>query len=150
MTQANKPSLPTKKKKGRLKEYRWPIAGVLFLLLLLAAFVIRLPYYIEMPGTAEDIRSVMTVDGKMDTKSGSYDFVTVAVKEATPADLIYAWATPFTDIYSAKDSVSLVGHRCQNRLSVNHRNANGFIISVLGGFEQLPIDNAKLRIDFFR
>ena len=52
MTQANKPSLPTKKKKGRLKEYRWPIAGVLFLLLLLAAFVIRLPYYIEMPGTA--------------------------------------------------------------------------------------------------
>ena len=103
MTQANKPSLPTKKKKGRLKEYRWPIAGVLFLLLLLSAFVIRLPYYIEMPGTAEDIRSVMTVDGKMDTKSGSYDFVTVAVKEATPADLIYAWATPFTDIYSAKD-----------------------------------------------
>ena len=103
MTQANKPSLTPKKKKGRLKEYRWPIAGVLFLLLLLAAFVIRLPYYIEMPGTAEDIRSVMTVDGKMDTKSGSYDFVTVAVKEATPADLIYAWATPFTDIYSAKD-----------------------------------------------
>ena len=82
MTQANKPSLTPKKKKGRLKEYRWPIAGVLFLLLLLAAFVIRLPYYIEMPGTAEDIRSVMTVDGKMDTKSGSYDFVTVAVKEA--------------------------------------------------------------------
>jgi len=33
-----------------------------------------------------------------------------------------------TDIYSAKDSVSLVGHRCQNRLAVNHRNANGFII----------------------
>ena len=91
MTQANKPSLTPKRKKGRLKEYRWPIAGVLFLLLLLAAFVIRLPYYIEMPGTAEDIRSVMTVDGKMDTKSGSYDFVTVAVKEATPADLIYAW-----------------------------------------------------------
>ena len=48
---------------------------------LLAAFVIRLPYYIEMPGTAEDIRSVMTVDGKMDTKSGSYDFVTVAGKK---------------------------------------------------------------------
>ena len=65
MTQANKPSLPTKKKKGRLKEYRWPIAGVLFLLLLLAAFVIRLPYYIEMPGTAEDIRSVMTVEKRI-------------------------------------------------------------------------------------
>ena len=103
MTQANKPSLTTKKKKGRLKEYRWPIAGVLFLLLLLAAFVIRLPYYIEMPGTAEDIRSVMTVDGKIDTKSGSYDFVTVAVKEATPADLIYAWMTPFTDIHSKQE-----------------------------------------------
>ena len=73
------------------------------LLLLLAAFVIRLPYYIEMPGTAEDIRSVMTVDGKMDTKSGSYDFVTVAVKEATPADLIYAWVTPFTDIHSEQE-----------------------------------------------
>ena len=56
MTQANKPSLTPKKKKGRLKEYRWPIAGVLFLLLLLAANVIRIHYYIEMQGTEEDIR----------------------------------------------------------------------------------------------
>ena len=72
------------KKKKRTIE-RIPMADCRrsFLALLLATFVIRLPYYIEMPGTAEDIRSVMTVDGKMDTKPGSYDFVTVAVKEAT-------------------------------------------------------------------
>ena len=55
MTQANKPSLTPKKKKGRLKEYRWPIAGVLFFAPFASCFVIRLPYYIEMPGTAEDI-----------------------------------------------------------------------------------------------
>ena len=38
MTQANKPSLTTKKKKGRLKEYRWPIVGVLFLAPLASCF----------------------------------------------------------------------------------------------------------------
>ncbi len=70
MTQAGmKPSLPLQKK-GRLKA--WPIAGVLALHHLFCSLLfIRLPYYIEMPGTAKIFDRCMTVDGKMDTKSGS-------------------------------------------------------------------------------
>ena len=56
-----------------------------------------------MPGSSEDIRQVMRVNQKNDEASGSYDFVTVAVKQATFSDIVYAWVTPFTDIYSAKD-----------------------------------------------
>lgn len=36
-------------------------------------------------------------------KKGSYNFVTVGIQHATLAHLVYAWLTPFTDIYSAKD-----------------------------------------------
>ncbi len=69
MTQANKPKLDTKKKRTIEKIPVATIAGVLFLLTLLAAFGSSPSYYIEMPGTAEDIRSVMTSGWKMDAKS---------------------------------------------------------------------------------
>jgi len=60
-------------------------------------------HYIEVPGGAEDIRKVLLVDNKADKEAGSYNFVTVGVEQATFAHLVYAWLTPFTDIYSAKD-----------------------------------------------
>ena len=69
----------------------------------IAALYVRLPYYIEVPGGAEDVRQVLLVDNKADKEAGSYNFVTVGVEQATFAHLVYAWLTPFTDIYSAKD-----------------------------------------------
>ncbi len=91
MTQANKPSLTTKRKKGRLKEYRWPITGMFFSKLLLAAFVIRLH---RLKCQERRRHSIRYDSGWKMIPSQDFDFVTVAVKEATRADLIYAWATP--------------------------------------------------------
>ena len=63
------------------------------------SILVPLPYYIEVPGGAEDIRKVLTVDGKEDQAPGSYNFVTVGIQHATFAHLVYAWLTPFTDVY---------------------------------------------------
>lgn len=68
------------------------------------ALVYPLPYYIEMPGGAYDIREVLRVDNKEDEQKGSYNFVAVTVSQATAAQLLYAWLTPFTDISSAEET----------------------------------------------
>ena len=64
------------------------------------AFVVPLPYYIEVPGGSEDIRQVLKVNDTEDKEAGAYHFVTVGVQHATLAHMIYAWLTPFTDIRS--------------------------------------------------
>ena len=89
--------------KPRNKLKKWPIIAIAGLILLFLSFVVPLPYYIEVPGGAADVRQVLRVDNKEDKEKGSYNFVTVGIQHATFAHLVYAWLTPFTDIYSAKD-----------------------------------------------
>lgn len=85
------------------KKTRWPIYVIIALIATFIAFTVPLPYYIEIPGTAEDVRRVLQVDNKQDQEPGAYQFVTVGVQHARLAHLIYAWLTPFTDIRSAKE-----------------------------------------------
>ncbi|KHD45241.1 SepM family pheromone-processing serine protease [Streptococcus hongkongensis] len=61
-----------------------------------------LPYYIEKPGGAYDIRSVLQVNNQKDKAKGSYNFVAVSVSHATFAQILYALVTPFTEISSAE------------------------------------------------
>jgi len=85
------------------KKTRWPIYLIIGLIITFIAFTVPLPYYIEVPGTSEDIRKVLQVNNQSDQEEGSYQFVTVGVKHARMVDLVYAWLTPFTDIRSAKE-----------------------------------------------
>lgn len=73
---------------------------LLFVALIYALFVPFGTYYLEMPGGAYDIRSVLTVKDKSDDAEGSYNFVAVTVSRATLAQMAYAALTPFTDITS--------------------------------------------------
>ena len=86
------------------KKTRWPLYVILALVLTFLAFVVPLPYYIEVPGGAEDIRQVLKVNETEDTEAGAYQFVTVGIRHATLSHLVYAWLTPFTDIRSAKET----------------------------------------------
>ena len=87
----------------KISIYKWPIIIFSSLILLAASLTVPLPYYIEVPGAAEDIRKVLLVDNKEDKEAGAYEFVTVGVQRATFAHLVYAWLTDFTDIYSAEE-----------------------------------------------
>lgn len=95
---------PKRKHKSLLGLLKWWIIGFAFLLLVLASLVVRLPYYLEMPGGAYDIRSVLKVNKKADKAKGSYNFVAVSVSQATPAQVLYAWLTPFTELSSKEET----------------------------------------------
>lgn len=62
------------------------------------AVFFQLPYYIESPGGASDIRSVLTVNHQEDSQSGSYNFVYVQVRPATAVQLLLASIDPHSDI----------------------------------------------------
>lgn len=88
-----------------LKKHKWFWA--LSAVLLFVAYALMVPfgsYYLEMPGGAYDIRSVLTVKDQPDDADGSYNFVAVTVSRATLAQMAYAWLTPFTDISSEEET----------------------------------------------
>lgn len=62
-----------------IKKFKWWLIGFVALLFLLLTLFFPLPYYIEMPGGAYDIRSVLTVNGKKDKEKGAYQFVVVSL-----------------------------------------------------------------------
>lgn len=81
---------------------RW-IAIICVSIFLLLASVIPLPYYIEMPGSTENVSKMISVDKTPVVDKGSLNLTTVSVMQATGASLIYAAVTNFTDVYSKKD-----------------------------------------------
>ncbi|MGT2934335.1 SepM family pheromone-processing serine protease [Streptococcus castoreus] len=101
-----------------IKKIKWWLISLFVLVALLVALFFPLPYYIEMPGGAYDIRSVLKVNGKEDKKKGSYHFVAVSLSRATLAQLIYAWLTPFTEISSAENTTG--GYSDADYLRINH------------------------------
>lgn len=74
------------------------ISLVLSTLLLWGAVFFQLPYYIESPGGATDIRSVLTVNNQEDDQAGSYNFVYVQVRPATAVQLLLASLDSHSDI----------------------------------------------------
>ena len=77
------------------KKTRWPLYLIIGLIITFIAFTVPLPYYIEVPGTSEDIRKVLQVNNQPDQEEGSYQFVTVGVKHARMVDLVLCLANSF-------------------------------------------------------
>lgn len=87
-----------------IKKFKWWLVGLVGLMTVLGIFFLPLPYYIEMPGGAFDIRSVLSVDGTADEEDGAYSFVAVNVAKATPLKMLAAWLTPHMEISSAEET----------------------------------------------
>lgn len=84
----------------KVKKRWWLLAAIV----LLAAFLVTpLPYYLEMPGSAEKISQYVTVNHKKDRTKGSYMLVYVSVLQATPASFVASYVMPFTDLVSKED-----------------------------------------------
>lgn len=79
------------------------LAIVLAVLLVWFAVFVRLPYYIESPGGASDIRQVLTVNQQEDDQPGSYNFTYVSVLQATGLQLLLAQFNPYADVVSAEE-----------------------------------------------
>lgn len=127
-----------------IKKFKWWIIGFASLILILLGLFLPVPYYIEMPGGAYDIRSVLKVDGKKDEEKGSYNFVAITVREATPVQLLAAWLTPFTEISSAKATTGGVSTEDYWRISQFYMETsqNGAIS------EALTLAGEKVELDY--
>lgn len=106
-----------KQKSSFLRDFRWVIVTFISIIVIAFSLFYQLPYYLEMPGGAYDIRSVLTVDKKEDKAKGSYNFVAVSVSQATVAQIIYAWLTPYTEISSAEQTTG--GYSNSDFLRIN-------------------------------
>lgn len=100
-----------------IKKFKWWLVGLLGIITLLVVFFLPLPYYIEMPGGAFDIRSVLNVDGTTDEEEGSYNFVAINVTQATPIKMLAAWLTPHMEISSEEETTGGVSNEDYWRIS---------------------------------
>lgn len=66
-------------------------------------FVVPLPYYIEMPGSAEDLKDHVEVNAQQDNFEGSFMLTTVGVQRATSFSLLLSYFNPMHEIISKKD-----------------------------------------------
>ncbi len=85
-----------------------------------------LPYFIEMPGTSEDLREHVLVNGEKDEYKGSFMLTTVAVQQATPFTYLTSLFNSKREIVSKKemmgDSNSKEYDQMQNFYMKNSQN----------------------------
>ena len=73
------------------------------IVLLLAFLFMPVPYYLEMPGSAESISDYIKIDGKKDKQKGKYMLVYVSICQASPASFLASFFMPFTDRLSKSE-----------------------------------------------
>ncbi|WNZ97597.1 SepM family pheromone-processing serine protease [Streptococcus iniae] len=100
-----------------INKIKWWLLGIIAFLGLAFTFLYPLPYYIEMPGGAYDIKSVLEIKGHEDKEKGSYNFVAVSLGRATLAQVLYAWLTPFTEIAPAEETTG--GYSDEDYMRIN-------------------------------
>ncbi|KXT76675.1 SepM family pheromone-processing serine protease [Streptococcus sp. DD12] len=108
------------KKRQRL----WWLAAFCFLVFSGFFFLTPLPYYIEAPGGTFDTATAIQVEGKKPAKEGGYQFVAVAVSQATPASMLYAWLTPFTTIEPEKEVTGGASNADYERINTYYMKAS--------------------------
>ena len=107
-----------KSKKSFIKK-RWAIASLVGILVFLGV-LLPLPYYVEMPGTTENVGEMIKVNQTplhQKSEEGSLNLTTVSMMRATGASLIYAALTDFTDVYSKKDMMGNQTDAYYNRMN---------------------------------
>lgn len=78
---------------------------LLFLVALLAvaAVFLPVPYYIEGPGTTENLKNFIKVDGQEDQQSGAFYLTTVSIRQATGLRALQAYFNSYEDIVSREE-----------------------------------------------
>jgi len=80
------------------------IAVAVAVLALVAALVVRIPYYVLSPGSARATEDLIDVVGAPTfTDRGAVDFLTVSMRQATPIEVVAAWINGSQQIRSADE-----------------------------------------------
>ncbi|WP_368252197.1 SepM family pheromone-processing serine protease [Enterococcus sp. 2201sp1_2201st1_B8_2201SCRN_220225] len=84
------------KNKFSLKRLGLVIAG----LIVLACFLVPIPFYVEGPGATIDLSELIKVNGKEDQHSGSFSLTSVGIRQGTVATVAKAKFSDFEDVVS--------------------------------------------------
>lgn len=76
---------------------------IIISVIVVASVILPLPYYIEVPGSAENVRDFISVEGKRDNDEGSFMLTTVGIRRGTAISLLAAQFIPFQEIISKKE-----------------------------------------------
>ena len=97
---------PSVRATRRHRARRW-IAAVSALVVVVAlalALFLRLPYYTISPGSSRAVESLITVENATTYETdGQVDFLTVSLRQATAAELAYAWFDSAIEVKSKDD-----------------------------------------------
>ena len=106
-------------KKGS-KNKKYFIGIFVALVIAILVTVVPLPYYLEVPGSAEKLTDVVTVDGKKDENKGAFMLTTVGIQQASAAQLLVAKFSDFTDIMTKEELFGTSTDEAYNRMQENY------------------------------
>lgn len=121
------------------------VSIVMATLVLWGTVLIPLPYYIESPGGASDVRQVLTVDGKEDEEEGSYNFTYVQVRQATAMQLLFAYFNKHADIYTEEEMTGGSSNADYFRISQFYMETSQNIAK----YQALTLAGKDVSMDFF-
>ena len=75
----------------------------IIVILLIVIMIFPIPYYIEGPGTTENLKDFVTVNSKKDTEPGAFYLTTVGVRKATLGSALKAKFSDFQELVSKEE-----------------------------------------------
>lgn len=92
-------------KKNAKRQTKTPLfLGVIITCLaVMVGLFLPLPYYIEMPGSAEDVQQFVSIDGQKNDHTGAYLLTTVGIRQASPLTLLMAKFNDFQEIETSEE-----------------------------------------------
>lgn len=106
--------MPKKRINGKL------LGAIVGAILVFGAVFLPLPYYLEVPGSAETLTDIVEVDGVGDDHEGAFMLTTVGIRQATLVQLAAAQFNDFTDVYSKKELFGTDTSAEYNRMQENY------------------------------
>ncbi len=104
-----RPDVPDDRPRRSWRTRLTGIGLVVFVLVLVAGLVVRLPYYVLSPGSSRATESLISVSGAPTYDNrGSVDFLTVSLRRVTPIEVLASWINPGQELMAEDD---LLGDR---------------------------------------
>ncbi|MGT2754417.1 SepM family pheromone-processing serine protease [Streptococcus ovis] len=121
------------------------VSLIMATIVLWASVLVPLPYYIESPGGASDVRQVLKVDGKEDKEPGSYNFTYVRVLKGTALQLLMAYFNKHADIYTEQEMTGGSSNADYFRISQFYMETSQNIAK----YQALNLAGKEVNMDFF-
>lgn len=89
--------------KSKKKQHTKNIVPIIVIFILIIMFILPIPYYVEGPGTTENLNKFVTVDNKKDNETGGFYLTTVSVKQATIFSALQTKIDNFSELVTKKE-----------------------------------------------